>query len=884
MIGKTISHYKVLEKLGEGGMGVVYKAQDTKLKRLVALKFLPKDLIASQDSKKRFKREAEAVALLNHPNIITIHEIDEHQGRSYMVMEYVEGKTLKQKIEKSREIPCDLKKIREMVILAIQICRGLGNAHQANIIHRDIKPANILINADEQVKIMDFGLVKLTDASKITRDTSTLGTVHYMSPEQIEGSEIDIRADIWSFGAVLYELITGRVPFMENYLQALFFSIMNEQPAPILDLCPLVPPELETLINRCLEKDAHKRYPDLGEVLEELKGIKKKLDSQTQSGKIIKATYRRQVFRKLAKMAAPLAVLLLVILFTLIPNPGRQSLKNWLFLKKLPENKYLAVLPLVNPGKDPLQQAYANGTTARLIDKLTGLEQFHTQFWVVPISELRQYKINSVKKVIKSVYVSLVLTGSLKLDGDNIIHEFNLVDASSRKTLRTSSLTNHITNLSGLQDGMIKNITEMLDLRLSPAAETSLFAGGTSMPGAYQLYLQGLGFLQESEKKNSIGQSIEMFNQAIDQDNSYGEAHASLGKACLFMYRLTKEKNWLEKAKVNCNRALEINKRLYPVHIILGYIQNETGKYENAIKKFQQALDINPESFQARHEMAKTFYFYLGEKNKAEEEWKKAIKLRTDFWVGYKFLAYFYWQASRILEAEDLLLKVVDLNPADIWAYKVLIGIYYKRTDEISALKAQEIFEKSKKIGPDAEIYSNMGVNLYLQKRYAEARDMYVKAIELGENGPWIFMVWGNLADSYRFIGGYEQEAQRAYQKAVKLVQKKLTEKQNDATMHSSLGLYLSKLGESNRAILEIDKSLKLDPNDLEVIQNSIVVFELSGKRNRALLCLEEFIKRQGTIGELSRNPFLAELHKDPRYLKLVKRKKPLKSNSKRDK
>ncbi|MCK4836622.1 MAG: hypothetical protein KAT17_08285, partial [Candidatus Aminicenantes bacterium] len=487
---------------------------------------------------------------------------------------------------------------------------------------------------------------------------------------------------------------------------------MNEQPAPISDLCPLVPPELEILINRCLEKYANKRYPDLGEVLEELKGIKKKLDSQTQAGKIIKAKYRRQVFRKLAKIATPLAVLLLVILFTLIPNPGREALQNWLFVEKLPEKKYLAALPLVNPDKDPLQQAYANGTTARLINKLTGLEQFHKQFWVVPISELRQYKITSLKKAIKSVYVTLVLTGSLKLDGDKVIHEFNLVDAGSRKTLRTSSLTNHITNLSGLQDGIIKKIVEMLDIRLQPAAETALFAGGTSMPGAYRLYLQGLGFLQDSENKQSIDQAIDRFNQAIDQDGRYDEAHASLGKACLFMYRLTKEKNWLEKAESCCYRTLEINQGLYTVYLTLGYIQKERGKYENAIKQFHHALDINPESFRASHEMAKTFYFYLGEKNKAEEEWKKAIKLRTDFWEGYKFLAYFYWQASRIPEAEDLLLKVVDLNPADIWAYKVLIGIYYKRTDEISALKAQEIFEKSKKIGPDAEIYSNMGVNL----------------------------------------------------------------------------------------------------------------------------------------------------------------------------
>jgi serine/threonine-protein kinase len=870
MIGQTVSHYKILGKLGEGGMGVVYKAQDTKLKRMVALKFLPKDLIASQDSKKRFKREAEAVALLNHPNIITIHEIDEHQGRSYMVMEYVEGETLKQKIEKSREIPCDLKKIREMVIIAIQICRGLLKAHQANIIHRDIKPANILINEDDQVKIMDFGLAKLTDASKITRDTSTLGTVHYMSPEQIESSEIDIRADIWSFGAVLYELITGRVPFMENYLQALFFSIMNEQHQPISELCSLVPPELETLINHCLEKDPDKRYPDLTEVLGELKAIKKKLESQTQAAKIIKIKYRRQVFRKLTKIAAPLAVLLLVILFTLIPNPGRQALKNWLFLEKIPEKKYLAALPLVNPDKEPLQQAYANGTTARLIDKLTGLEQFHKQFWVVPISELRQYKITSVKKAIKSVYVTLVLTGSLKLDGDKIIHEFNLVDASNRKTLRTSSLTNHITNLSGLQDGMIKNITEMLDLQLSPAAENTLFAGGTSMPGAYQLYLQGLGFLQESENKNSIGQSIEMFKQALEQDNSYDEAHASLGKACLFMYRLTKEKNWLEKAKANCNRALEINKRLLSVYLTRGYIQREQGNHQAALNYFQHAEDLNTEYYPAILEKAQTYYFDLGENKKAEEAFKQAIGVRENYWQGHKFLAYFYWRASRLPEAEREMLRVIDLNPADLWTYKALFGIYIQRTDEISTRKTREIFEKAKQFGADGELYSNMATNLYYQKQYTEAMDMYLKAIELAGDSPWTFRIWGNLADSYQMIGGNNQKAEQAYREAVRLVREKLSEKPADAPVRASLALYLAKLNTLSQASLEINRALKRNPNDLDVIKKSIIVFELCGKRKRALDCLGEFIKRHGALGELTRNPFLTGLHRDPAYRKLV--------------
>jgi len=264
MIGKTISHYKILEKLGAGGMGIVYKAQDTKLDRFVALKFLPAHLSQAEEQKKRFIHEAKAASALNHPNIATIYEINEAGGQMFIAMEYIEGKPLNKIAGDAnlRPLPID-----EAINYAIQIAEGLQAAHKKEIIHRDIKPANILITKDGQVKIVDFGLAKLAGRTLLTKEGTTLGTVAYMSPEQAQGAEVDHRTDIWALGAVLYQIVTGKQPFKGDYEQAVFYSIMNEDPEPITALRTGVPMELERIVTKCLDKEPNNRYQHADELI-----------------------------------------------------------------------------------------------------------------------------------------------------------------------------------------------------------------------------------------------------------------------------------------------------------------------------------------------------------------------------------------------------------------------------------------------------------------------------------------------------------------------------------------------------------------------------------------------------------------------------------------
>jgi len=869
MIGRTVSHYRIEDTLGEGGMGKVYLAHDLKLKRRVALKFLPRDLIIDDTAKRRFVREAEAAALLNHPNIITIHDIDAYQGRIFIVMEHVDGETLRQRMATLFKALNERDRIRETVILAIQICRGLAKAHQADIIHRDVKPENIVINRDNLVKIMDFGLAKLTGVSRITRDASTLGTARYMSPEQIKGEPIDRRSDIWSFGVVLYEMITGDVPFRESYLQALFYAILNDPYPPARPGDGGVPEELGAVVDRCLKKAPEDRYHDLDEVLLELKRIKRNIDSDTHALRVERARRRRIQFTRIIRVGGPALLMFILVLLVLVPNPGREVLGRWLFNRGLPEGRHLAVLSFAPEGADRLARAYGDGMAARIIDKLTRLEEFEQDLWVVPVEELRSSRVTGVKSAAKAFRIDLLLVLDIRLGGGEVREHWRILTADGGNTLQERTRMLPVTHLSALQDGLVRELVQHLGMRWGPQAEQELTAGGTALPGAFRLYLEGLGFLRPWREPTDPTRAIDRIEQALAQDDAYDEAHASLAEACVVKFERTGDRTWLSRAESHARRALLIHPGLHGAAVTLGCVHRARGEYEMALTVFRRALEMNPECFRARHELAYTLFFQMGERNQAEEEWTRAVAQRPGFWVGHRFLAYLYWQTGRLAEAEREFLKVIDLNPANVWTYKALFGIYNHRTDEAAALKARKIFEKSREFVEDGEIYSNMGTNLLYRGRYAEARRMYDRAIQLGGDSPRRCVLWGNLADTLR-LAGEETAAADAYRNAVRLVEERLTRTPADPLLHASLALYLCKLGEVERALEEMGKALEGAPNDLEVMRRSVVVYELCGRRDRALKWLSEYLKRHGALGELSRNPFLARLHADPGYRDLV--------------
>ncbi|MCH6574986.1 MAG: serine/threonine protein kinase, partial [Bacteroidetes bacterium] len=409
MIGKTISHYKIIEKLGEGGMGVVYKAEDTKLKREVAIKFLPRFISANKEERQRFEIEAQAAASLNHPNITTIHSIEDVDDQLFIVMEYIDGIELKDKI-KSGPISTD-----EVINIANQIAEGLDVAHKKGIIHRDIKSSNIMITKDGKVKIMDFGLAKIKGGTELTKIGSTVGTAAYMSPEQARGEGVDQRTDIWSFGVVLYEMLTGQLPFKGDYEQAVIYSILNEEPKLITELRRDIPSRLAHIVKRILKKNSKDRYQTTAELVDDLKIVTKDPDGESIIIQQKAGTKKSgRFFSNKKKLLTTSGVIILLIFLSSFLPSGLEFFKSLLGFKSEPSEQHLLVLPLTNIGGDEDKQAFCDGLMETLSSKLTQVEQFDGSLWVVPSSEVIRNKISSPDEAYQRYGVNLAVTGSLQ--------------------------------------------------------------------------------------------------------------------------------------------------------------------------------------------------------------------------------------------------------------------------------------------------------------------------------------------------------------------------------------------------------------------------------------------------------------------------------------
>jgi serine/threonine protein kinase len=401
MIGQTISHYKILEKLGGGGMGVVYKAEDTKLKRLVALKFLPPDLTRDDEAKERFVHEAQAASALDHPNICTIHEIGETEDRQlFICMAYYEGETLKKKVS-SNQLSVD-----SVIEIAIQIAQGLAKAHEKGIVHRDIKPANLFLTNDGILKILDFGLAKLAGVTRLTKSGTTLGTVAYMSPEQMQGEEVDHRTDIWALGVVMYEMLTGKLPFKGEYEQAVMYSILNEKPEPITTTRLDVPADLEKIVNKCLEKKTSERYKLVEETLTDLKSLKKEIEFRTVKKWLIRTKFllKKRLYFYSGIFALLLSLIGIGFYFQRDAEEKGEAVPS--------ETFRIAVLPLVNISPDPQDEYFADGMTEELISTLSKISGLR----VIARTSVMQYKgtNKSIAEIGHALKVGTILEGSVR--------------------------------------------------------------------------------------------------------------------------------------------------------------------------------------------------------------------------------------------------------------------------------------------------------------------------------------------------------------------------------------------------------------------------------------------------------------------------------------